>query len=455
MAVGYCRVSSKEQAEDAQALEQQIARVRRAGAEILYVDVQTGREDTRPQFQKLLSEIESGKVEELIITRPDRITRDAGTNLDLLRLLTLHKVRLNVLDMGGIVDLVNPYIWRQLADSGVSSEFESRMLSLRITKGMEYARSQHRPPAAIPYGYVRKNDRYAIDPAVESICRDSIEIFKDVRNLKLACIRIREKYGKEWTPSAFRRWLLNPVLQGHTAYFSNYIKEKFRPKTPEIYYNTHPNDAYLTAAEAQQIRDILEGNKTLWGHNRGAIDLPLRGLVYCGECGSRCYFHRRRKPNKEYWYFYCGNARGGIRECKQKTVSVLKVEAVVIDALCRRADQIAGEFEERLDPEMPANPELEKLRHKLATLQNLIIQFGEDKTVRLAIGEVEKQIFKIEANTAIEGSINSEMKEALLLYGNRALWETMEVRERQGFYRWFVKRVVVQDGVVQSVELNF
>ena len=54
--VGYCRVSSREQSDNSSALEQQIPRVREAGAEEVLIDVESGRssrEDTEPNFKSL------------------------------------------------------------------------------------------------------------------------------------------------------------------------------------------------------------------------------------------------------------------------------------------------------------------------------------------------------------------------------------------------------------------
>ncbi len=87
--VGYCRVSSREQSDNSSALEQQIARVREAGAEEVLIDIESGRsnrEDDRTEFQKIMKLVEQERIE-VIVTRLDRLSRSLPT---LRRILGLY-----------------------------------------------------------------------------------------------------------------------------------------------------------------------------------------------------------------------------------------------------------------------------------------------------------------------------------------------------------------------------
>jgi DNA invertase Pin-like site-specific DNA recombinase len=55
MKAGYVRVSTREQ-DEGNALEQQTARVERAGAIIIFSDVESGRSDKRKEFNKMVKE---------------------------------------------------------------------------------------------------------------------------------------------------------------------------------------------------------------------------------------------------------------------------------------------------------------------------------------------------------------------------------------------------------------
>ncbi|MFN9359089.1 MAG: recombinase family protein, partial [Pseudanabaena sp.] len=74
--IGYARVSSKEQAEG-RSIENQIALLKRAGAEEVLVDVESaysGRD--RPQFNKLMDLVKSGFVSKVIVCTLDRLSRN-------------------------------------------------------------------------------------------------------------------------------------------------------------------------------------------------------------------------------------------------------------------------------------------------------------------------------------------------------------------------------------------
>jgi predicted site-specific integrase-resolvase len=77
--VAYVRVSSREQAENTNALEQQRQRVMDAGVDRIFQDVQKGKRDDRPAFQELLARVKRGKIRKIVITRIDRILRSLIT----------------------------------------------------------------------------------------------------------------------------------------------------------------------------------------------------------------------------------------------------------------------------------------------------------------------------------------------------------------------------------------
>jgi site-specific DNA recombinase len=68
--------------ENTHALEQQIARIKEAGAEEILVDVESGRsnrEDDRTEFKKLIRLVEQQQVDKVIVTRFDRLCRSLPT----------------------------------------------------------------------------------------------------------------------------------------------------------------------------------------------------------------------------------------------------------------------------------------------------------------------------------------------------------------------------------------
>lgn len=96
--VGYARVSSRKQAVNSQALEQQIARLKEAGATEIFQDIQSGSRDDRPALNELMSLVRERKVTEVIITRIDRKARSLIKLRECVDMYQKSNVNLRILD---------------------------------------------------------------------------------------------------------------------------------------------------------------------------------------------------------------------------------------------------------------------------------------------------------------------------------------------------------------------
>ncbi|AZF57307.1 recombinase family protein [Pseudomonas sp. R11-23-07] len=136
----YCRVSTS-----SQFTENQVQEVKNAG-----FDVQAGRvvEETisgsiaateRPGFQKLLDRMESGDV--LIVTKLDRLGRNAMDVRQTVEHLTASGIRVHCLALGG-VDLTSAAGKMTMQVLGAVAEFERDLLIERTQAGLERAKKE-------------------------------------------------------------------------------------------------------------------------------------------------------------------------------------------------------------------------------------------------------------------------------------------------------------------------
>ena len=96
--IGYARVSSREQAEDHQALEQQIARLKAAGATEIFIEVKSGRRDDRAKLNDLMSLVQLKQVDGVIVTRVDRVARSLPKLRQVIDVFLNSDVNLVILD---------------------------------------------------------------------------------------------------------------------------------------------------------------------------------------------------------------------------------------------------------------------------------------------------------------------------------------------------------------------
>lgn len=101
MRYGYARVSTIKQGKDGFSLEDQQAKLKEAGAEVVYSDIYTGKEMSRPEFDKLMKTIQEGDT--FIVCKLDRFARTATEGSLMIQELQEKGVTVHVLNMG-IVD---------------------------------------------------------------------------------------------------------------------------------------------------------------------------------------------------------------------------------------------------------------------------------------------------------------------------------------------------------------
>ena len=136
MIYGYARVSTRAQARDGNSLEQQETLLRSHNAEIIYCDSVTGSSMRRPQFEKLLSVLQSGDT--LVVAKLDRFARTVSQASDLITELINNGVRIDVCNLG-ILD--NSSVSKLMRDILLSfAEFERSMIVERTQEGKAIAR---------------------------------------------------------------------------------------------------------------------------------------------------------------------------------------------------------------------------------------------------------------------------------------------------------------------------
>ena len=158
MVYGYARVSSKGQARDGNSLESQVETLKANGAEIIFKDSFTGTKIDRPEFDKLLSIVESG--DRIIVTKLDRFARTARKGMELIQTLLDKDVSVHVLNMGLIDGSPTGKLITQVMLA--FAEFEADMIRERTAEGKAIARQRPEFREGRPRKYDDDQLRYAI-----------------------------------------------------------------------------------------------------------------------------------------------------------------------------------------------------------------------------------------------------------------------------------------------------
>ena len=136
MIYGYARVSTKGQAKDGNSLEYQEEELKKAGATKIYQESFTGTKTSRPILDKLLKQLNNGDT--VIVTKLDRIARNARSGLELIDLIIDKGCSIRILNMGMFDNSPTGKLMRTVMFG--FAEFERDMIVQRTQEGKAIAK---------------------------------------------------------------------------------------------------------------------------------------------------------------------------------------------------------------------------------------------------------------------------------------------------------------------------
>lgn len=345
-AVSYLRVSTRGQAERGGGADegfsipaQREANKRKAlsmGAMIgkEFVDRGTSAKSAdRPELKKMLEYIKENaeRVDYVIVHKVDRLARNRGDDIDIMRTLREHGVQL-VSASESIDETPAGMLLHGIMSS--IAEFYSQNLATEVKKGMSEKVKNGGTVGRAPLGY-RNIHRF------DDKGREERTVVLDEERAPLIKIAFEEYATGNWTvesladhlaayglttrttpkvPSApIDRKVLHKVLTN--PYYKGFVKYRgaYHP-------GSHPQ---LVSSELwQQVQDILASHAN--GERTREHPHFLKGSLYCHNCGSRMFInYTKSHTGVRYPYFVCGGRHNKRTDCKQKAVLIEEVERQV------------------------------------------------------------------------------------------------------------------------------
>lgn len=138
MIYGYARVSTKQQMNYGNSLEQQEIQLKEAGAEVVYKDAFTGTKDHRPEFDKLMTILKPGDC--LMVTKLDRLARSFLQGSKIVSDLIEKGIRVHILNIGIMDNTPSSKLIKNVFFA--FAEFERDMIVERTVSGKEIAKQK-------------------------------------------------------------------------------------------------------------------------------------------------------------------------------------------------------------------------------------------------------------------------------------------------------------------------
>jgi len=303
----YVRVSTDEQAKEGYSVRAQIDKLKNYiqikdwGFYKVYADEGiSGKNITdRPAINELIADIKSGKVNNVLVYKIDRLTRSTKDLIELTELFNKSKCGFNSLMESIDTQTASGRMFLKII--GIFAEFERENTIERITLACEKKVKEGYTLAGFTtsYGYDREpGDKIQrINHTEAKVVKEIFNMYLD-GNLSYAAIArnlnhraIKPKLGKSWHQASIRGVLTNP----------NYIgKVRYGLVGTDHYFEAEGKHEPIISDDVFHATQKKMGNiKRVAFTKRPKEDVYFCGVLYCAECGERMQTNGEYKINKK------------------------------------------------------------------------------------------------------------------------------------------------------------
>ncbi|WP_353932801.1 recombinase family protein [Okeanomitos corallinicola TIOX110] len=393
----------------------------------------------RTQLQQLINDCKKQPANYLLIRRLEEL----GDNLEQVNNY------LNQLEAMGVIVIATEQEYTSESAKfrvellNLLQEVQRQQRSRSIRQGHAKSRLEASPPPGkVPYGYRRSKGKYLIDRSISPIVKDFFDNFLLYGSLRGAVRFLAKKYNKKISVTTGKRWLINPVYRGDTAY-----------QNGEIISNTHTG--IISKEEAAQIDRLLRRNSRLPSRTASAPH-SLAGLVFCSQCQSRMNVTRvtQRYQNQEYLYLRNPQCP---QNPKCRAIPYPDILEKTIEIICRDLPvAVSGINFPQLDTiKNSLNDKITKQQSILEQLPNLIETGVLDaETAKLRSYKLRTEISQLQAKLAILPPVNlRSVAEAVSI---PQFWLDLSEVERRFYLREFIRQIdIIREGKEWILQVIF
>jgi len=435
----------------------------------------------RPALKRLLSDVESGGVDCIVVYKVDRLSRSL---LDFARIM-------EVLDRSDVSFVSVTQQFNTTSSMGrltlnilfSFAQFEREIIAERTRDKMSAARMKGKWVGGMPvlgYDVYPEGGRLVVNSDEASRVSAIYQLYLERQSLLET---VKELRGRGWTT---KRWITKKgVERGGTPFNKNnlsrllsniiYIgKVNFKGT---VYEGEHK--AIVDEKLWRDVQRCLRRNGNNGGRKvRNKYGALLRGLLYCIPCEAAMTHTYTVKNNRRYRYYVCTRAqKEGWDQCPTKSLPASEIEGFVVDRIkCIGKDprMITEVIEQARKQHKKQSGELERERRMLekqlrsyhVRLRELVNSpaikertsasvAGQLADLQERISVVERRSADIVEKLAVQNQQlidEQEIRAALSLFD--PVWESIAPREKVRIVRLLVERVGY-DGDKETVALTF
>ena len=438
----------------------------------------------RPALARLLSDIEVGRVDCVVIYKLDRLSRSLLDFARLVETFDRHGVSLvSVTQPINTADSTGRLMLNILLSF---AQFEREVIADRTRDKIHAARKRGKYTGGVPvlgYRLARNGSGGAshleVDPAEADMVRQIFRLYLKKQSLSDVILELerrgwttkehrtktgRQMGGRPFSKSSLHHLLRNPIYVG-------------RHRLKGAVYDAE-HDAIIDDVTWRRVQALLDGNGTgRGGPNRNKYGYLLRGLVRCAACDAAMTTSTSRKGQRVHRYYACSSAqKRGYWTCPCPSVSAQKLESVIVEQIRRvgqdralqrevlRQVQVASQAKRPalVGEQKRLGRKLGKVRASIRSLLDALASGERGASLSARITDLEQQAEKLERRLAeiaqeLAGIDNATVDErdlvrALSLFD--PIWEVLYPSEQARVIQLLIERIE-HDGRSGTLAIEF
>lgn len=405
----YCRLSQDDKQEgDSNSIVNQKKILKKYALDrgysnyLYYIDDgYSGTNFNRPDFQRMIADVEAGKIKRIIVKDMSRLGRDylqVGMYTEII--FPDHDIHFIAVNDG--VDSTqgdNEFTpFRNIINEWYAKDTSKKIRAVKKAKGMagEHIGSH------TPYGYRKNPDNlkeWLVDDEAAAVVREIFSLCVEgygptqIANLlterKILCptvyavskglkqLSVIPEIPYQWNATVVAHILDRMEYLGHTVNFKTHVKSyKVKKKIDndpsqwKIFRDTH--EPIIDQETFDIVQKIRQGKKR--PTKMGAMPM-FSGLLFCADCGSKMSFHRKVDEPAEKHNYVCSNYRRNTKSCSMHYIRNVVIEQIVLDNL-REVIGYVSQYEDEfirmvMDTDVrQRNKELTKQKKRMSEIQS-------------------------------------------------------------------------------------
>lgn len=453
----YLRVSTEEQAKEGFSINAQkekltsYANINDWEIYDFYIDDGiSGKNITdRPSVNRLIEDVKSGKVNNVLIYKLDRLTRSVKDLINLIELFEEHNCSFN--SVTEKLDTSNAVGRMFIKIIGIFAEFERENLAERVSFGYEQKTREGNytnTNGVNGYDYIVGTGELVVNELEKDIVNRIFDLYLEGTSMlkiakKFNQEQVPTKRGGDWSQATIKSILTNPLYIGKIRYGVGKKNQNKAFKVDGTQETIIDEDKFYKTQQVMERRKHFNNKK--YPSERAYFTTALR----CHKCGAKFHPKMSKKENSDTYYitYYCNNKQ--LSRCDCCGISHIKV----LNEFEKYIENITLEPLKEIKPKKNNTKkqenilkELEKLEVKRKNLQSLFI------SEEITSSDYQDMIKIIEDKRQFLNNTLKDIKEPLeeeinindiqhIITNIKKNWDYLDTNERNNFITQFIKKI--------------